>query len=233
VRATIVRAIATTAIVFGAWLVPSSALAAAAAVTIQNFTFTPGQVTVRAGDTVTWTNRDGAAHSAKFPSFSTPVLSQGQSASLVFGNAGTFNYICGIHGASMSGTVVVLAAATPPPTTPPPPPPTTAPPPPPATPPPTVRTAPPAPTPVPTTTEAAAPTPSEAPAATEAPSPSPAASSSPAIVFAAASATPSPVALATPAPSASDASPTPLIVGAAALAVLGLAALALRLARAR
>ena len=92
--------------------------------TIQNFAYAPTPLTVRAGDNVTWTNRDSAQHSAFFnDGFKTPALSQGQSASLVFTSAGAFSYICGIHGAAMKGTVIVQAAATPAPTPPPPTPP--------------------------------------------------------------------------------------------------------------
>jgi len=34
------------------------------AVTIQNFAFSPATLTVKVGDTVTWTNQDSAGHSA-------------------------------------------------------------------------------------------------------------------------------------------------------------------------
>ena len=34
----------------------------AVAVTIQNFAFTPAAITVAAGTTVTWTNKDAATH---------------------------------------------------------------------------------------------------------------------------------------------------------------------------
>ena len=146
--------------------------AATSPVTIQGFAYSPTPLTIRAGDTVTWTNRDSAQHSAFFnDGFKTPALSQGQSASLVFSSAGTFNYICGIHGAAMKGTVIVQAAATPVPTPTPPPP---------ATPVPTpVRTIAPtaAPTAPPTPEPTAAPT---APPPTEVPTQSPAVSATPA-----------------------------------------------------
>jgi len=96
----------------------STAAGATASVTIEGFAFTPASLTINAGDTVTWTNRDQAAHSAAFAGGGprTQVLANGASASITFGSAGTFNYVCGIHGASMSGTVVVRAAAAPLPT---------------------------------------------------------------------------------------------------------------------
>src|SRR5687767_1111008 len=113
-------AVAACALLFVA--MATSASAAVRAVDIVGFKFEPQSVTITAGDTVTWTNRDAAAHSARVNGVgTTAVLTQGQSGSLTFMNAGTFPYDCGIHGASMMGTVIVRAAATPPPPTPPPP----------------------------------------------------------------------------------------------------------------
>ena len=218
----------TTALIIscGVLALPLVVYAATSAVTIQNFAFSPTPLTIRAGDTVTWTNRDGAQHSAFFnDGFETLVLSQGQSASLVFTSAGTLNYVCGIHGAAMPGTVIVLAAATPAPTptpalTP------TPPPPPPATPVPTpvptpVRTV--APTPAPTAPPTPEPTaaPTTAPPM-EAPPPSPAASATAAVAAASASAVAVQV---TPAP-APDETPSGLLIAGAAVAVVALAAVA-------
>jgi len=98
----------------------TTASAAVRPVDISGFAFVPQSVTITVGDTVTWTNRDAAAHSARVNGIgTTAVLTQGQSGSLQFMTAGTFAYDCGIHGSSMMGTVVVRAAATAPPTQPP------------------------------------------------------------------------------------------------------------------
>jgi hypothetical protein len=202
---------------------PLVVYAATSAVTIQNFAYSPTPVTIRVGDAVTWTNRDLAQHSAFFnDGFKTAILSQGQSASLVFSSAGTFNYICGVHGAAMSGSVIVQAAATPMPTAPPP----TAPPPPPATLPPTpVRTT--APTPAPT----APPTPEPTPVpSTPAPTPSVTASATPGPANAA-TAPASPVALqVTPAPVPNE-GPSALLLVGAAVAVVAIGAAAWLIAR--
>jgi len=106
----------------------STAAGANATVTIAGFAFDPASVTINAGDSVTWTNHDQAAHSVVFTGGGprTGVLATGASATLTFVTAGTFNYICGIHGAAMSGTVIVRAT-TPAPTPVPTPRPTTAP----------------------------------------------------------------------------------------------------------
>lgn len=78
------------------------------AVTIQNMAFAPATITVKAGDTVTWTNQDGVGHSATADdnSFDTGVLDQGKSGSATFSKAGTFTYHCSIH-PNMNGVVIV------------------------------------------------------------------------------------------------------------------------------
>jgi LPXTG-motif cell wall-anchored protein len=82
-------------------------------VTIADFQFTPATITIRVGDTVTWTNHGPSAHTATASngSFNTGVLQKGHSASHTFTTAGTFTYICEIH-PFMHGTVVVLANTT-------------------------------------------------------------------------------------------------------------------------
>jgi plastocyanin len=95
----------------------STAAGATASVNISGFAFVPASLTINVGDTVTWTNKDAAAHSAVVSGVGqTPVLAQNQSGSLTFNAAGTFPYVCGIHGAAMMGTVIVRAVATPAPT---------------------------------------------------------------------------------------------------------------------
>ena len=78
-------------------------------VTIQNFVFTPRDLTLDPGDTIRWMNLDSAAHSAVSikPGFVTLVLAQDQTTTTTFDRPGTFEYICGIHGVSMRGTIVV------------------------------------------------------------------------------------------------------------------------------
>jgi plastocyanin len=205
----------------GLLALPLVAVAATSAVNIQGFAYSPTPITIRVGDTVTWTNKDGAQHSARFAGMATAILSQGQSGSLTFTTAGTFNYDCAVHGSAMQGTVIVQAAATPAPT----PPPTL----PPTAPPTQVRTAPPttAPTAPPTVAPTDAPT---APPTTAAPSPT----ASPTVAAAetpTASASPSAVAVqVTPIPTTGS-GPAPLLLGAAALAVVALGAIAIFLVR--
>lgn len=90
-------------------------------VTIVNFAYSPDPVTIDPGDTIRWTNLDGAPHSSVSiqPHFATVTLAQGQTTTTLFPRSGTFAYVCGIHGTSMRGTIVVTGtpADTPAPST--------------------------------------------------------------------------------------------------------------------
>jgi plastocyanin len=89
-------------------------------VAIQNFSFTPQTLTVKAGTKVTWTNNDTTVHdvtstngpaidAATTSLFSSGTLNGGQSFSYTFTKAGTYYYECTIHAsmATMHATVVV------------------------------------------------------------------------------------------------------------------------------
>ena len=77
-------------------------------VAIDNFAFSPANLTVDKGTSVTWTNKDGVPHSVVFGAAGTksPTLSNGQTFSHRFDQAGTFDYVCGVH-AYMKAQVVV------------------------------------------------------------------------------------------------------------------------------
>lgn len=89
---------------------PVAAPAKAGAVTISNFAFSPAELTVPAGTTVTWTNQDDTNHSIMDTSaMHTPVsknLAKGDTFSITYPKAGSYSYICGIHN-YMMGTVTV------------------------------------------------------------------------------------------------------------------------------
>lgn len=86
-------------------------LAADHAVAISGFSFSPGSLTVTAGDTVTWTNSDAQAHNATADdaSWQSGTITNGNSATVTFATAGTFAYHCTIH-PEMTGTITVQAA---------------------------------------------------------------------------------------------------------------------------
>ena len=82
------------------------------AVTIDNFFFTPGTVTVKAGTTVTWTNRDDIPHgiaSANNAFAKSKAMDTDGSYSFTFTTPGTYKYFCYIH-PHMVGTIGVEAA---------------------------------------------------------------------------------------------------------------------------
>jgi Icc protein len=77
-------------------------------VKIDNFSFTPQSLTVKAGTTVTWTNQDDIPHNvvSTEKKFSSPVLDTDQHFSFSFQEPGSYPYYCKIH-PKMTGTVVV------------------------------------------------------------------------------------------------------------------------------
>jgi plastocyanin len=128
------------ALVFGgAQALSSNPASAATAVTINGaaacsgttFCFAPATANVPSGDTVTWTNQSGAAHTVTRcdpaacsgtdggtgtdPAFDLSVASaNGSTANQTFNGAGTYNYYCKIHGfAVMHGTITVQGQAAP------------------------------------------------------------------------------------------------------------------------
>ena len=77
-------------------------------VKIDNFTFGPTELTVKAGTTVRWTNRDDIPHTVVSPDkvFKSKVLDTDEQFSFTFSTPGTFPYFCSIH-PKMTGKVVV------------------------------------------------------------------------------------------------------------------------------
>ena len=80
-------------------------------VSIKDFAFAPASLTVKVGDTVTWTNDDDSAHTATSDDKVTPEFDAGdieasKTGTVTFDKAGTFAYHCDFH-ASMTGTIVV------------------------------------------------------------------------------------------------------------------------------
>ena len=78
------------------------------AVTIDNFTFTPPELTVAVGTTVKWVNHDDIPHSVvnKDKVFRSKALDTDDSFSYTFASAGTFEYFCGLH-PHMTGKIIV------------------------------------------------------------------------------------------------------------------------------
>ena len=77
-------------------------------VKIDNFSFGPATLTVAAGTTVTWTNRDDIPHNVVSTAdmFKSKVVDTDEKFSYTFTKPGTFPYFCSIH-PKMTGKVVV------------------------------------------------------------------------------------------------------------------------------
>ena len=82
------------------------------AVGIDNFTFSPQTLTVKAGVTVTWTNKDDIPHgiaSSTNAFAKSRALDTDQSFSFTFTTPGSYQYFCYVH-PHMVGTIVVEAS---------------------------------------------------------------------------------------------------------------------------
>lgn len=83
---------------------------APASVAIDNFTFAPATLTVRAGTTVTWMNRDDIPHTVVSTSepraFKSKALDTDNKFSFTFTKPGTYPYFCSIH-PKMTGKIIV------------------------------------------------------------------------------------------------------------------------------
>ncbi|HYY89161.1 MAG TPA: cytochrome P460 family protein [Chloroflexota bacterium] len=91
--------------------VPSAppGLASAGRIPIQQYSFLPAEVTVRAGTTVTWSNEDEAVHTvtAVDKSWDSGRLPIGGTFSQTFTDAGEYDFFCTIH-PTMKGTISVI-----------------------------------------------------------------------------------------------------------------------------
>ena len=79
-----------------------------AAIVIANFAFAPRDLTIAAGTTVTWTNRDDIPHTVTSTdgAFRSPALDTDDSFAFTFEKAGSYRYFCTLH-PHMVGTVEV------------------------------------------------------------------------------------------------------------------------------
>jgi plastocyanin len=87
---------ATTALGF---ILTPPAVAAGAEVNIDNFAFTPKELTAKAGTAIVFHNRDDIPHSVvgSTGEFHSKALDTDDSFSLTFAKAGTYAYSCGLH----------------------------------------------------------------------------------------------------------------------------------------
>jgi plastocyanin len=81
-------------------------------VKIDNFTFNPPMLKVKAGDTVTFMNQDDIPHTvvATNHAFKSKTIDTGEKYAFTFTTAGQYEYFCSLH-THMKGTIVVEAEA--------------------------------------------------------------------------------------------------------------------------
>jgi plastocyanin len=85
----------------------ASARAEELAVTIDNFTFTPAELKVKVGDTVTWTNHDDIPHTVvSAGKYRSKTMDTDGTFSFTFTSAGDYKYFCSLH-PHMTGMIKV------------------------------------------------------------------------------------------------------------------------------
>jgi len=86
----------------------SSAAAGTDQIVIKDFMFTPMSLTVKAGTTVTWANKDDEPHTVVSDDglFRSGAVDTNETFSFKFDRAGVYHFTCSIH-PHMVGTVVV------------------------------------------------------------------------------------------------------------------------------
>jgi plastocyanin len=77
-------------------------------ITIDNFTFTPAEITITPGTTVRWVNHDDIPHTVaeSNKSFRSKTLDTDDSFTTTFTSIGSFAYFCSLH-PHMTGKVIV------------------------------------------------------------------------------------------------------------------------------
>ena len=86
----------------------ATADAGASIVLAKDFMFAPVSLTVKAGSTVTWTNKDDEPHTVVSETglFRSSALDTDESFSFRFDKPGSYRYTCSIH-PRMVGTIIV------------------------------------------------------------------------------------------------------------------------------
>ena len=87
----------------------AGATAGANQVAIENFSYSPATLTVKAGTKVTWINRDDVPHTVDENDkvFRSGPMDTDDQFSYTFSSLGTFNYFCALH-PKMTGQIIVV-----------------------------------------------------------------------------------------------------------------------------
>jgi plastocyanin len=83
-------------------------------VSMKDIKFNPADVTINAGETVTWTNDEGVSHDVdgsgqgvNFSSGPEGGMNEGDTFKFTFDQPGEYEYVCRVHAPGMAGTVTV------------------------------------------------------------------------------------------------------------------------------
>ena len=109
-RSRVATAFGVVLLVAAATFAARSAPATDAEVDIDQFTFLPQRITVKAGTTVTWINEDDIPHTvaSSTKQFKSKALNTDDKFSFTFSTPGTYDYFCSLH-PHMTGTILVEA----------------------------------------------------------------------------------------------------------------------------
>jgi plastocyanin len=94
---------------------PADGGGAPLAVSMESVSFTPDELTVSAGDTITFTNNESIPHDVHktsgpgedFSSGGSGEMQEGDTFELTLDEPGTYEYVCNVHAPGMSGTITV------------------------------------------------------------------------------------------------------------------------------
>jgi plastocyanin len=94
------------------WQTPAKAVGLKTIVSIRNFAFSPAELTIAPGTTVTWINQDDIAHTVMEANkaFWSRAMDTDDKFSFTFNMEGEFAYFCSLH-PRMTGKIVVKAGA--------------------------------------------------------------------------------------------------------------------------
>lgn len=114
-RSTVGRLVVAGLLASSLWVAAASQAIAAdptATVQIDNFTFSPAELSIAAGTTVTWVNHDDIPHLVvdTNKAFRSQPLDTDDSFSFTFTTPGSFDYFCALH-PRMTGKIVVTPKA--------------------------------------------------------------------------------------------------------------------------
>jgi plastocyanin len=103
-----VAVLAVAAVAAGCGSTRSSVPVATTAVSMaKSYRFAPNTISIKAGETVTWTNNDNFTHTVKIDGQEDHKVGRGDHVSIKFDKPGTYHYVCTLHSHDMHGTVIV------------------------------------------------------------------------------------------------------------------------------